>query len=157
MRHGIHRNTRKRESESTSPFPCPSRGQAPARGVGSFRGYAFVMIFLAVVIVGRLCGPTARDRDGRGWLACSSPAMILVNGFQVRNDHRDQLLRFVIPRTPPPSTSPSADQAQVVDVKPEDQGAVWLGLDDLARVPLLLGDEPGRSRDRNSFERGARL
>ena len=32
------------------PFPCPSRGRAHARRVGSFRGYPFVMIFLAVVI-----------------------------------------------------------------------------------------------------------
>ena len=39
------------------PFPCPSRGRAharrvgsPARRVGSFRGYPFVMIFLAWVI-----------------------------------------------------------------------------------------------------------
>ena len=39
------------------PFPCPSRGRAharrvgsPARRVGSFRVYPFVMIFLAWVI-----------------------------------------------------------------------------------------------------------
>ncbi len=32
------------------PFPCPSRGRAHARRVGSFRGYPFVMIFLAGVI-----------------------------------------------------------------------------------------------------------
>ncbi len=34
------------------PFPCPSRGQLPPVGVGSFRGYGLVMIFLAVVIQG---------------------------------------------------------------------------------------------------------
>ena len=57
INHGIHRNTRKRESESTSPFRSPSRGRAharrvgsPARRVGPFRGYPFVMIFLAWVI-----------------------------------------------------------------------------------------------------------
>ena len=98
INHGIHRNTRKRESESLPwhrrssyepdapargvpqsprwrvglvcakdaklscrgnnfPLPCPSRGRAharrvgsPARRVGSFRGYPFVMIFLAGVI-----------------------------------------------------------------------------------------------------------
>jgi len=38
---------------------------------------------------------------------------------------------------------PALDQAQVVDVESEDQGAVRLGLDDLARVPLLLGDQAG--------------
>src|SRR5271165_3226477 len=32
------------------PFPCPSRGRAHACRVGSFRGYPFVMIFLAGVI-----------------------------------------------------------------------------------------------------------
>ena len=30
-------------------FPCPSRGATPARRVGSFHGYPFVMIFLAGV------------------------------------------------------------------------------------------------------------
>ena len=49
INHGIHRNTRKRESESTSPCRVLP-GATPARRVGSFRGYAFVMIFLAVVI-----------------------------------------------------------------------------------------------------------
>ena len=44
INHGIHRNTRKRESESTSPFRV-----LPA-SAGVFRGYAFVMIFLAGVI-----------------------------------------------------------------------------------------------------------
>src|SRR5208337_5096979 len=51
INHGIHQNTRKRESESTSlsvsvSFP----GATSARRVGSFRGCPFVMIFLAVVI-----------------------------------------------------------------------------------------------------------
>ena len=48
------------------PFPCPSRGRAharrvgsPARRVGSFRGYAFVMTFLAGVI-----SVVIKDADG---------------------------------------------------------------------------------------------
>src|SRR5208337_1106042 len=40
----------KREPESTFPFRVLP-GATPARRVGSFRGYPFVMIFLAVVIV----------------------------------------------------------------------------------------------------------
>src|SRR5271166_4052300 len=48
INHGIHRNTRKRESESTSPFRVLAGGNS--RPAGSFRGYPFVMIFLAWVI-----------------------------------------------------------------------------------------------------------
>ena len=40
INHGIHRNPRKRESESTPPFQLPL-----SVSVGAFRGYPFVMIF----------------------------------------------------------------------------------------------------------------
>ena len=38
-----------KENPNQLPFPCPSRGATPARRVGSFHGYPFVMIFLAGV------------------------------------------------------------------------------------------------------------
>ena len=45
------------------PFPCLSRGQLPPVGGGSFRGYAFVMIFLAGVIL--LHAPRPRREGGQ--------------------------------------------------------------------------------------------
>ena len=57
INHGIHRNPRKRESESTPPFQLPL-----SVSVGAFRGYPFVMIFLAGVIPLRY----RRHRDRRG-------------------------------------------------------------------------------------------
>ena len=57
INHGIHRNPRKRESESTPPFQLPL-----SVSVGAFRGYPFVMIFLAGVIPLRY----RRHRDRHG-------------------------------------------------------------------------------------------
>ena len=73
INHGIHRNTRKRESESTSPFRVLPGGN-PARRVGSFRGYPFAMIFPAGVMRARpstfrshwVDGLAVRKRGGAG-------------------------------------------------------------------------------------------
>src|SRR5271166_3806445 len=66
------------------PLPCPSRGRAharrvgsPARRVGSFRGYPFVMIFLAWVI----------ELDGLGF------SFIVLNRWP-HSDRTETLARF---------------------------------------------------------------
>src|SRR5208337_2579903 len=38
---------------------------------------------------------------------------------------------------------PALDQAEVIDVEPEDQGAIGLGFEDLAGMPVLLADDSG--------------
>ena len=62
--------------------------------------------------------------------------------------HAILLLRFCSVKRPcanaqHPAVAHLIGQAQVVDVESEDQAAVGLGFDDLARVPLLLGDPAG--------------
>src|SRR5271166_1193410 len=117
INHGIHRNTRKRESESTSPFrvlpgggPRPQGGE-PRPRVGSFRGYAFVMIFLAGVIShlrarrDHLLDPFQdRDdvlRDGRGDVVTELVPRVV----RVRADHRGYRI------TPASSTAAGATSA----------------------------------------------
>src|SRR5271157_4585560 len=78
-----------------------------------------------------------------GWLSGFSPAIDPANGLQIRYDHRDQLFWFQHLAVGSPVHDPALDQAEVVDVEAEDQGAVGLGFEDLAGVPLLLGDQAG--------------
>ena len=110
INHGIHRNTRKRESESTSPFRVLPGGNSCPR-VGWFRGYAFVMIFLAGVIShlrarrDHLLDPFQdRDdvlRDGRGDVV----AELVPRVVRVRADHRGYRI------TPASSTAAGATSA----------------------------------------------
>src|SRR5271157_3339898 len=83
----------------------------------------------------------------RGWSSlgrCRSCLWIdPANGLQIRYDHRDQLCWFQHLAVGPPVHDPALDQAEVIDVESEYQRAVWVGFDDLARVPLLLGDQAG--------------
>src|SRR5271157_4179884 len=65
------------------------------------------------------------------------------NGLQIRYDHRDQLFWFQHLAVGPPVHDPALDQAEVIDVEAEDQGAVGLRFEDLAGVPLLPGDQAG--------------
>src|SRR5271157_6096697 len=83
----------------------------------------------------------------RGWSSpgrCRSCLPIdPANGLQIRYDHRDQLCWFQHLAVGPPVHHPALDQAQVVHMESEYQRAVWVGFDDLARVPLLLGNQAG--------------
>src|SRR5271157_5856804 len=65
------------------------------------------------------------------------------NGLQIRYDHRDQLFWFQHLAVGPPVHDPALDQAEVIDVESEDQGAVGLRFEDLAGMPLLLADDSG--------------
>ena len=65
------------------------------------------------------------------------------NGLQIRYNHRDQFCRFQHLALGPPVHDPALDQAEVIDVEPENQGAVGLGFEDLAGMPVLLADDSG--------------
>src|SRR5271157_1291250 len=74
---------------------------------------------------------------------CSCLSIDPANGLQIRYDHGDQLFRFQHLALGPPVHDPAIDQAEVIDVEAEDQGALGLRFEDLAGMPLILADDSG--------------